>query len=524
MSIEYELESLDEIPEDIRQQIRTRVLTETYYLAKFILGYDKLTPHTHGPLCVFLDQCKANRRLIQMPRSHFKTTIVTVAHRIQSILRDSSQRILIVGDTATNAQKHLAKIKLQLETNRLLKWLFREELWEDVSQSPIWSKEQLFLPASLKHGEPAFDTIGARGAAVSRHYNIINADDLIGEDEYYSPQEMGKTIDWFTGLESLFIPPMSESLMDIPSTFWRTDDVYAFAESFFGKGQEAVKTGPFSYQRGDIAVFRRGAKEDGKAIYPEGFTVDYFDRMQEKNPERYAAQYANDPFSSEVAYFRSEYLKYYDIRDEEGKILTVSLPAGETEIVHTDNLMLFSFCDPAADAKNRFTGSRAAVITTGVDVRKRRIYILDVFLKQVPTNVIIDEIIRQNEKWLPQLFLIEGNGLQKMLRYWLEERIEREPQLKTIPYRAYIPKGEKDSERRIKGLQPLFRAGQIYMARHFDELRQEYLAFPRGRLDGLDCLSQGLEVWNVGWDSRDEEELDNYERAIHEMRNVVTGY
>lgn len=107
------------------------------------------------------------------------------------------------------------------------------------------------MPASLKHGEPAFDVIGARGAAVSRHYNIINADDIIGEDEYYSSQEMAKTIDWFTGLESLFIPPMDTSLMDIPSTFWRTDDVYAFAEAFFGKGEEKKKTGPYSYEVGD---------------------------------------------------------------------------------------------------------------------------------------------------------------------------------------------------------------------------------------------------------------------------------
>lgn len=530
---------LEYMPESVKERMRFRALTDTYYLATNVMGYTKLTPNTHGPLCAFLDTCKVNRRLIQMPRSHFKTVCVTIVHRTQEVLKDPSRRILIVGDTGTNASKHLQKIKNQLEKNRLLRWLFPDRVWADVQQAPKWSEEALFLPQDINgsvalHGEPTFDSIGAGGGVVSRHYDTINPDDIIAEDEYYSPLEMSKVIDWFSNLEGLFTPPLEAGQMDIPSTYWRTDDVYAFSEEFFGGGKEPVETGPYSYQRGGIAVFRRGAIENGEPIFPpvynekgeivNGYPKEFFDRLREKNPERYAAQYANNPKSSENAYFRQEYLRYYEIRDTDGHFLTY---VGSDNFQHTVDirqLVIHSFCDPNAGGNNRFRGSRAAVITTAVDVRWPRIFILDAWIKRAPTNILVDEIFRQNAKWTPETFSIEGNGLQKMLKYWIDERTEREPdRYSEVPYVPYIPKGGKDDEARIQGLQPLFKAGQIYGQRGFSELWEEYASYPRGLKDGLDCLAQGLGYWNVGMGTT-EQEYEAYEREMLSMRSVATGY
>ena len=533
----WDANDVNSIPDRVKQGMRFRALTDTYYLASVIMGYRKLMPNTHGPMCTFLDTCKVNRRLIQMPRSHFKTVCVTIVHRTKEVLNDPSRRILIVGDTGTNAQKHLAKIKNQFENNRLIRFLFPDRVWEDISQAPVWSKESLYLPqdasgAVALHGEPTFDAIGAGGAAVSRHYDTVNADDLIAEDQYYSETEMSKTIDWFSNLEALFVPPLDDGLMDIPSTFWRTDDVYAYAEDFWGQGQEPVKTGPFSYQRGGIAVFRRGAVEDGEPIFPvvrdsngkaiNGFPLGFFERLREKNPERYAAQYANNPKSAENAYFQPGYLRYYEVRS--GGLITVDRGSGIIETIDTNTLQRFSMCDPHAGGTNRFRGSRAAVITTAVDPRFPRIYILDCWIKRAPTDKIIDEIFRQQKEWDPETFSIEANGLQKMLKYWIEERMERDPENSPeINYFPFIPKGDKDGARRIKGLQPMFKAGQIFMQRGFFELIEEYSAWPRGLKDGLDCLSQGLELWDVDLQST-EEELFAYEQELARGRSVVTGY
>lgn len=519
--------------------MRFRALTDTYYLATNVMGYTKLVPDTHGPLCTFLDTCKVNRRLIQMPRSHFKTICVTVVHRTKEVLNDPSRRILIVGDTGPNAWKHLGKIKNQFESNRLLRWLFPDRVWPETAMAPKWSQESLFLPQDAKgtpalHGEPTFDAIGAGGAVVSRHYDTINADDLIGEDEFFSEAEMSKKIEWFSNLEALFVPPLDETLMDIPSTYWRTDDVYAYAEDFYGRNKQPIKTGPFSYQRGDIAVFRRGAVEDGKPIFPvvrdergkiiNGYPIEFFERLREKNPERYAAQYANNPRSAENAYFHPNYLRYYEVRSDDGLLISVERAQGIVEIVDVSNLVRISMCDPHAGGSNKFRGSRAAVITTAVDPRYPRIYVLDAWIKRAPTDKIVDEIFRQQGKWDSETFSIEANGLQKMLRYWLDERMERDPHNSPqINYRPYMPKGDKDGERRIKGLQPLFKAGQIFLQRGFFELIEEYSAWPRGLKDGLDALSQGLELWDVDLQST-EEELAAYERELERGRSVATGY
>lgn len=535
----FDANDLASVPQHVKEGMRFRALTDTYYLATVIMGYNKLVPNTHGPLCTFLDTCKVNRRLIQMPRSHFKTICVTVVHRTKEVLNDPSRRILIVGDTGPNAWKHLGKIKNQFEVNRLLKWLFPDRVWEDTSQAPKWSQESLFLPQDASgtpalHGEPTFDAIGAGGAVVSRHYDTINADDLIGEDEFFSEAEMSKKIEWFSNLEALFVPPLDETLMDIPSTYWRTDDVYAYAEDFYGRRATPVKTGPFSYQRGDIAVFRRGAVEDGIPIFPvqrdgkgkivNGYPLEFFERLREKNPERYAAQYANNPRSAENAYFQMGYLRYYEVRSDDGFLISVDRGSGIVEVIDCRGLIRISMCDPHAGGSNKFRGSRAAVITTAVDPRFPRIYILDCWIKRAPTDKIVDEIFRQQARWDPETFSVEANGLQKMLKYWLDERMERDPEnCPQVNYKPFIPTGDKDGERRIKGLQPLFKAGQIWMQRGFFELIEEYSAWPRGLKDGLDCLAQGLGLWDVDLHST-EEELAAYEAEMEQMRNVATGY
>jgi hypothetical protein len=538
----------DSIPQNLKDTMRWRGKTDSYYLATVVMGYKKLRPNTHGPLCSFIDTCKVNRRLIQMPRSHFKTVCVTVVKRTQEVLNQPHRRILIVGDTGPNAQNHLNKIKLQFEGNPVLRWLYPERCWEDTSKAPKWSKEQLYLPVDINgntalHGEPTFDAIGAGGAVVSRHYDTINADDLIGEDEFYSETEMSKKIDWFSNLEALYVPPLEDSLMDIPSTYWRTDDVYAYAEDFWGRNQQPVATGPYSYQRGDIAVFRRGALEDGKPIFPpeydkvdddgkpvpgakvvNGYPASFFERLRDKNPERYAAQYANNPRSAENAYFRPEFLRYYGYATDDGSVLYIQHDGGIIEHVHLMQLERYSLCDPHAGGTNRFRGSRAAVITVAVDPKYPRIYIADCWIKRSPTDKIVDEIFRQRKRWDPDVFSIEANGMQKMLRYWIDERTERDPFMyPEIPYKPFIPAGDKDGERRIKGLQPFFKSGQIWMSRGMTELIEEYSSWPRGLKDGLDCLSQMLGLIDTGFQSTSQE-LQNYEDEVMRQFNVATGY
>jgi hypothetical protein len=512
--------------EAVRQQMRHRFLNESYYAATMVLGYNMLRPSTHGPLCLFLDTCKSKKRMEQMPRSHFKTTIVTVTESIQEIMRCNWLRNLIVGDTDTNAEKHLQKIKRHLEGNQLLRWLFPEMVWENPdAQAPSWSKRELMLPGAAKeHGEMSFDAIGAGSGVVSRHYDRIVADDLIGDDELYSETEMSKTIEWATGLESLFVPPIEEGQLDIPCTFWRTDDVYAFFETFFGHNEEAIRTGPYSYQRGELAVFRRSVIEDGKIIFPEAINEKFLIRLREVNPERYAAQYANDPYASDVAYFQRQYLRYYNWLIPE-HVIGRPLPSGLVERIPVNSLHIMSYCDPHAggSVEKRIGGTRAAVITVGVQPNTGQIFMLDCWIKKAPTNLIISEIIRQNEKWQPQFFSIEANGLQKMIKPWLEERVARENRL-DVPYRPYIPKGPKDGDRRIRGLQPLFRAGQIWLQEGFHEFVGEFLAYPRGTKDGLDCFAQGLLDWGTGFDGVTEAEVEEFEENLRQRCSVATGY
>lgn len=514
----------------VHSQMRQRFLTESYYAATVVLGYRALRPRTHAPICRFIDTCTATRQLLQDPRSHFKTTIKTVTNTIQKLLRRPGLRVLIVGDTDTNAEKHVGKIKNQFERNALLRWLFPDLLWANPdTEAPGWTKRELFLKHRLMHGEPSLVAFGAGSAVVSWHFDYIGVDDLIADDEYLSESEMAKTIEWSTGLESLFAldEPIDKKELHVVGTYWKTNDAYAHIEKYFGGKAEPVKTGPHSYQRGTLAVFRRSARdENGEPIFPEAISKTFLDRLQQMNPERYAAQYANNPYDAATAYFKKEYLKFYTWAIA-NRIINIRHGDGRFERIRVDELEVYSFCDPHAGGPKKVgrfqQGGRAAVITTGTHGPTGRVIILDCCIKRMPTDKLITEIIRQNEQWDPVGFLVEANGLQKMIKPWLDERINREDRM-AVPYVPFIPKGDKDGDRRIKGLQPLARAGQFYLQEGFTELIEEFQSWPNGLKDGLDCLSQGLTKWGVGFEAVEDEVLEERERWIRSQNSTVTGY
>lgn len=529
-ALDRELEVIDRdgMLAGIRAQMRERFLSESYYAATVVLGYRAMNPRTHAPICRFIDTCTATRRLIQDPRSHFKTTIKTITHGIQRLLRKPGVRRLIVGDTDTNAQKHLGKIKNHFERNALLRWLFPEQIWDDPGQSPLWTKQELVLKHNLMHGEPSLAAFGAGSAVVSWHFDEIDVDDLIADDEYLSETEMAKTIEWSTGLESLFATdePIESKQLDVVGTYWKTNDAYSHFEKYFGGTHEQIPTGPHSYQKGPLAVFRRGARVDGKIIFPEAISETFLQRLQQINPERYAAQYANDPYDAATAYFKKEYLKYYTwaIAND---LVNIRHTDGRFERLKVAELEVLSFCDPHAGGPaktGRFRmGGRAAVITTGTHRPTGRVIILDACIRKMPTDQLITEIIRQNELWMPEVFSIEGNGLQKMIRPWLDERVVNEGR-PSVPYHAYIPQGDKDGERRIRGLQPLARAGQFFLQEGFTELIEEFTSWPNGLKDGLDCLAQGLGSWGVGFSDVEDEMIEEMERKNRERCSTDTGY
>ena len=503
--------------ESLRSELAEVGRNNLYFLCKGILGYDKLTEHAHGHFCKFLEECTLLRRMTQMPRSHFKTTIQTIGLTIQDVLNDPNIRILLVASSSQNAERFLTEIKNHLRANKIFQWLYPEIIPEDISKVR-WNLQEMEVPRDVYWREPTIDTIGARGTVESRHYDIIRADDIIGEKEFNSDVEMSRTIEWSTGLESLLISP-STCLIDFVGTRWKMTDVYAFTENFYSGGEKPVDIGPFAYRKGELGVFRRKArKANGEPMFPELVSREFLDRLQRENPQRYAAQYANDPMAEGLVLFHTDWLRYFTVTGPESSIIQFTDAKGKEHEVSVWSMERQAFFDPAM-AETKKACRQALMVVGNVSVDgSMYFFLLETVIGHYTPTEAVDYILEMDKKWRPDIFSIETIGYQGSIQYWLRERCIAQG-LPEPPITPFPPKGVRNSQmskdERIRGLQPLFRAGQFYIMQGHSEFIEEYTYYPHSTFkDALDALAQGVVYWTNSWDAQAQDEWAEHERKI----------
>jgi hypothetical protein len=101
---------------------------------------------------------------------------------------------------------------------------------------------------------------------------------------------------------------------------------------------------------------------------------------------------------------------------------------------------------------------------------------------------IINDILQTDERWSPVEIGVEATGLEEFIRQPLRHRALQRHQL--LPMRDLIPPKGKDTF--IRGLQPLFKSGEVEFVEVSDEARTQLLSFPSGRKDFPNALAYAL--------------------------------
>jgi len=118
------------------QKIALRCRTDLFFLAKEILGYDKMTEATHQELCDYTTSIlpnspptnaiqekhpefdpRKNLLLLLMPRGTFKSSVVTISFTLQMVLNEPNIRILIDSETFSKSKAFLREIIEHLINN-----------------------------------------------------------------------------------------------------------------------------------------------------------------------------------------------------------------------------------------------------------------------------------------------------------------------------------------------------------------------------------------------------------------------
>ncbi len=451
------------------------------FLSTEILGY-KDWDLVHDDLEVFLNR-KSKRKLILLPRGHLKSSIVTKAYVIQSILKKPNSRVLIANQVWDRARDMLYEIKEFLNGKSELNNIYGPFI------SKRWRDDEIVINQRFTAlSAPTIGTTGVESEMTGSHFDTIILDDLQGLQNCQTKEQREKVKKFYRTMTAL-LDPGGELI--ILGTRWHYDDIY----------NEIIETESKYF---DIMV--RQVVEDGKIIFPKKFNLKFDDELkdwvqQEKptmdyieflrstlGPEFYS-QFMNNPVDADTQLFKKEYFHYYKRRPED--------------------LFIITTVDPAISYAQR--SDYTAIVTCGMD-SKRNIYILDTVRGHwASPSEIIHAILQSIDKWKPLQVGIESNGFQKSLKWWMEELVMK--QRKIPPIVELKSPVTKTKDLRLKSLEPYYRNGMIF---HHEtmagkDLENELLMMTtdgyKGRHDDLfDALAWQLELLFAG----SEKMSDNY--------------
>ncbi len=247
------------------EELRELSKKSLYFFIRGVLNFNKLTPSLHLPLCEFIQDLSILRKLILMPRGHYKTTCGSIGFILWLIIQDlipglgipgCEARILLAKENATLAEHDLNAIEETCDNNQLLQLLF-PKLVPDKSKRKRWNAQELLVNRESSWPEATVETIGVGGAKQGTHYDIIIYDDIIGDKAKDSETVMDATTEWFVYSESLFIS-LHKGISNVLGTRWSKRDVY---QHILDKDKR-------------FRPYTRQAIEDGVPIFPEQFPLD----------------------------------------------------------------------------------------------------------------------------------------------------------------------------------------------------------------------------------------------------------
>jgi predicted phage terminase large subunit-like protein len=480
-----------------REELRTKCRASNYFLAKAVLGFDKLTLRTHLPLCEFLE-AQPRRALVLAPRSTFKSTIGTITDIIRLILCRPDVRILLVSISQDNAKTMLSMVKAQFERNATLQWLF-PELMPDF-RNVRWNETEMEVKRDRDWPEPTVQAIGTSSTVVSRHYDVIKNDDLVDEKTKDSPTELARALEFYKLEESLLVSPLDGVIQTI-GTRWAFGDPYGW--------MLAHEAGLLTYRRGPV-------NDDGTLYFPEQLPQEELDRLRAKyGSYLYSCLYDNDPRDPDAGSFRESWLKKHRVEGD------VVVPAMGSPIPLV-SMRRFMRVDPAISESSN--AARTAIVVDGVAPDGRK-FLLETWAKRCQPSEMFEAIFALQSRWDCEAIGIEAVAYQRAIKPFLMAEAERRGRwLNVVEMR---PDTRKSKEARIRSTQPFLERGEVSVREEHHDFLMEYREFPYGKtVDLLDAWAYGTVMWELPLDEAEDETVveDWHWSAQFEGRSHATGY
>lgn len=495
--------------------IRQASLVSLFFFLKYVVAgqFAFLTETLHLDMCNFRQSkhCMdpGSKVAVFMGRGFGKTTVFSTGGLMWELWRNPNLRSSIFSAKEPKAKTFFATVSDFFENHPLVDLL---SPGHRVGRNEGTKSEFRFANATVRYNEPTLSYYGISGAVAGGHFDILDIDDPVGEQDTVGDYDPGLSMDavrrWLALNTSALLVSKSESRVFVVGTRYGPADAYTGiwddCKAFYGYVHPAAKP----VEGGNWVVYYRNIIEDGVATNPFVMTAEQAADMQLKQPLEYAYNYANDvtvSLTNEFGNFVPKKCTLSYSRQHEMMYVRPAVGADEVE----EDWIPLSQCetcisvDWAGSSRQRSTRtSRSSIGLWAVDDKNRR-YRLDQFVGFFGINEVFDKIYELAKRWRGYVatILIEADAMQLAVADVVEAQ-HRFTELGVTFVRSNARqeglKGPGQKIVRIRtGIGVFLTAGLVYLADNATlEFNQERLAFgPKStKLDVLDESSKAM-VW-----------------------------
>lgn len=410
------------------------------------------------------------------PRGHGKSTIGDVDFCITKVLRNPDIRIMIGSKTQTQASAFLKEIRTHFEQNVNLIRIFGD--WKK-SRDNIWNdKEFTVNRRTVIKKEATVSALGASGAVVSKHFDIIIGDDLVGFENARTEAQRKVLKEWF--YSSLYPTLEPDGEIHILGTRYSPMDLY----------EDLIKSKNYKINVQQAITIKDGQEY---SLWESKFSLEKLRSIREEaGLIIFNMQYQNNTELAKGKIFKYKYFKHFEEYDIDYDLNRVRVKVLDSQgVPYWIPVRIYMGADLAISEDETSNNDYFVLTVIGVD-KNKNVYVLDYLKERLTFNAQLNAILDYGKNKFP---MVERIGVETVqYQKSLAQEIRRLSLLPVVNIQT-----SKDKVTRAMRRSALFENGKVWFRIGMDDLEECLLLFPEVDHDDLfDGLDFALTVADQG--------------------------
>lgn len=410
------------------------------------------------------------------PRGHGKSTIGDVDFCITKVLRNPDIRIMIGSKTQTQASAFLKEIRTHFEQNVNLIRIFGD--WKK-SRDNVWNdKEFTVNRRTVIKKEATVSALGASGAVVSKHFDIIIGDDLVGFENARTEAQRKVLKEWF--YSSLYPTLEPDGEIHILGTRYSPMDLY----------EDLIKSKNYKVNVQQAITIKDGQEV---SLWESKFSLEKLRSIREEaGLIIFNMQYQNNTELAKGKIFKYKYFKHFEEYEIDYALNRVRVKVLDAQgVPFWIPVRIYMGADLAISEDETSNNDYFVLTVIGVD-KNKNVYVLDYLKERLTFNAQLNAILDYGKNKFP---MVERIGVETVqYQKSLAQEIRRLSLLPVVNIQT-----SKDKVTRAMRRSALFENGKVWFRIGMDDLEECLLLFPEVDHDDLfDGLDFALTVADQG--------------------------